>query len=168
MEILTKHFGMIEYTKEEVVHFQDGLFGFEEYKEYLPIPLEEDSDAIICFQSLDDQDVAFIAMNPFILSDTYHPEISDTDRKTLGDPKDDDISYYCICVMKDSLEDSRINLKCPIAVNALTRSARQLILDQPGYELRHQIKDLSITCKKEERSHVGPAKKEKPVAGHKR
>ena len=35
MEILTKHFGMIEYTKEEVVHFQDGLFGFEEYKEYL-------------------------------------------------------------------------------------------------------------------------------------
>ena len=103
-----------------------------------------------------------------ICSDTYHPEISDTDRKTLGDPKDDDISYYCICVMKDSLEDSRINLKCPIAVNALTRSARQLILDQPGYELRHQIKDLSITCKKEERSHVGPAKKEKPVAGHKR
>lgn len=143
MEILTKHFGSMEYTEEETVHFQDGLFGFENYKDYLPIPLEEDSDAMICLQCLDDPDIAFILMNPFFLSPGYQPKISHADRKALGDPKDEDISYYCICVVHDALEDSSINLKCPIAVNALTRTARQLILEQPEYGFRQRIKDIS-------------------------
>ena len=167
MEIVTKHFGTMEYTEEETVHFQDGLFGFENYKDYLPIPLEEDSDALICLQCIEDQEIAFILMNPFLLSSSYQPNISNADRKALGNPKDADISYYCICVMQDTLEDSSINLKCPIAVNALTRSARQLILDQPEYSFRHCIKDISSTRKKED-THAGTAKKEKPVPGHKR
>ncbi|MCI9197246.1 MAG: flagellar assembly protein FliW [Lachnospiraceae bacterium] len=171
MEILTKHFGSMEYTEEETVHFQDGLFGFEDYKDYVPIPLEEDSDAIICLQSLDDQDIAFIMMNPFLLSSVYRPKITAADRKALGNPNEEDISYYCICVINETLEDSTINLKCPIAVNALTRAARQLILDQPGYNFRHRIKDIEkdiCTTNKKEVSHAGTAKKEKPVAGHKR
>lgn len=167
MEILTKHFGSMEYTEEETVHFPDGLFGFEDHKDYVPIPLEEDSDAIICLQSLDDQDIAFIMMNPFLLSATYHPAISDADRKALGSPEDADISYYCICVINETLEDSSINLKCPVAVNVLTRSARQLILDQPEYGFRHQIKDITNTAAKED-PHAGTAKKEKSVADHKR
>ena len=130
MHIDTKHFGIMEYDAKETVHFPDGLFGFESYKNYFPIPLEEDSDAIICLQSLDDKDIAFITMNPFLLTPDYHPEISNSDRKALGNPKDDDISYYCICVLQDVMENSTINLKCPIAVNTTTRSARQLILDQ--------------------------------------
>lgn len=167
MEIMTKHFGAMEYTEEETVHFPDGLFGFEEYKDYVPIPLEEGSDAIICMQSLDDQDVAFIMMNPFLLSAAYHPDIADADRKALGSPKDKDISYYCICVINETLDDSSINLKCPIAVNVLTRSARQLILDQPEYSFRHQIKDIAKTIEKED-PHAGTAKKEKSVSGHRR
>lgn len=143
MEMMTKHFGVMEYTEEETVHFQDGLFGFENYKDYLPIPLEENSDALICLQCLDDPDIAFVLMNPFFLSPDYQPAISNADRKALGNPKDDDISYYCICVVHDTLEDSSINLKCPIAVNALTRAARQLILEQPEYGFRQRIKDIS-------------------------
>ncbi len=167
MEIQTKHFGIMKYTEEETVHFQDGLFGFENYKSYLPIPMEPDSDAIICLQSLDDSDVAFIIMNPFLLSPAYHPKISDADRKALGNPKDEDISYYCICVLQDTLEESSINLKCPIAVNALTRAARQLILEQPEYDFRHQMKNISKTRERKD-AYAGTAKKEKPVTGHKR
>ena len=167
MHIDTKHFGIMEYDAKETVHFPDGLFGFESYKNYFPIPLEEDSDAIICLQSLDDKDIAFITMNPFLLSPDYHPEISDTDRRALGNPKDDDISYYCICVLHDVMENSSINLKCPIAVNTTTRSARQLILDQPEYNFRHCMKDITKVGEREVK-HAGTAKKEKPVTGHKR
>lgn len=167
MHIETKHFGTMEYNVNKTVHFPDGLFGFESYKKYFPIPLDEDNDAIICLQSLDEKDVAFITMNPFLLSPDYHPEISDADRKALGNPKDEEISYYCICVLQDTLENSTINLKCPIAVNARTLMARQLILDQPEYNFRHYIKDLTKTKEKED-EYAGTAKKEKPVAAHKR
>lgn len=157
----------MEYDAKETVHFPDGLFGFESYRNFFPIPLETDSDAIICLQSLDDKDIAFITMNPFLLSPNYHPEISDADRKALGNPQDEDISYYCICVLQDILENSSINLKCPIAVNALTRCARQLILDQTEYSFRHYIKDITKIKVKED-GHADTAKKEKPVAAHKR
>ncbi len=167
MYIETKHFGTMEYDEKETVHFPDGLFGFESYRNYFPIPLEDGSDAIICLQSLDEKDIAFIMMNPFLLWPDYHPEISDTDRKALGNPKDKDISYYCICVLQDILENSSINFKCPIAVNVLTRSARQLILDQPEYNFRHFIKDL-VKMREKEEDHAGTAKKKEPVTAHKR
>lgn len=149
MEIQTKHFGTMEYIKEQNVHFPDGLFGFESYKDYFPIPLSEDSDAVICMQSVDDSEVAFITMNPFFLSPSYQPLISDADRKALGDPADADISYYCICVLHDTFDDSSINLKCPLAINALTRVGRQLILEQPEYSFRHYIRDIRKSQEKE-------------------
>ena len=36
MKIDTKYYGEIDYTKDELVVFPDGLFGFSQYHDYLP------------------------------------------------------------------------------------------------------------------------------------
>ena len=139
MKINNKYFGEIEYAAEEKLRFSEGLFGFEEQKEFLPIPFEAGSDALICLQSLEDEDLSFVLLNPFLFFVDYDPKISETDRTAIGSPKDEDISYYVIGVIREQVGDSTVNLKAPVAVNAKTRDARQIILDDPAYTFRHSL-----------------------------
>ena len=87
--------------------------------------------------------MSFILMNPFQLYADYTPVLSEEDRKLLNvSQEDDSVSYYVICVIRDPMDDSTVNLKCPIAVNIENREARQVILDNPLYQFRHLIKDF--------------------------
>lgn len=142
MKTNTKYFGAVEYQPEEEIHFSEGLFGFEEQKSFLPIPLEADSDVLLCLQSLESKELCFIVMNPFHFFAGYNPQISAEDRKAIGSPKDEDISYYAIGVFREQLSDSTVNLKAPIAVNCKTRKARQIILEDPTYTFRHSLGEL--------------------------
>ena len=139
MKINNKYFGTIEYSPEDKIHFPEGLFGFEEQKEFLPIPFDEESDTLICLQSLADEELCFILLNPFRFFADYNPQISEADRSALGSPKNEDISYYVIGVIREQIADSTANLKAPIAVNYYTRDARQIILEDSNYTFRHSL-----------------------------
>lgn len=143
MEIKTQYFGTITCSEQEIIYFPEGLFGFNELKEYIPLAFEDNSDALISLQSLEDPTVSFILMNPFQLYTDYSPILSDEDKRLLdASYNEDNISYYVICVIHESMEDSTVNLKSPIAVNTNTRRARQIILDNALYKFRHPIKDF--------------------------
>lgn len=143
MEINTQYFGTISYTKEELIHFSEGLFGFPNLHDYLPLAFQKNSDALICLQSVEDNGVSFILMNPFLLYADYMPVMSKEDKKLLNPSSNDEtISYYIICVIHDSMENNTVNLKAPVAVNTETREARQVILDNPLYKFRHPIGDF--------------------------
>ncbi|MEY8356464.1 flagellar assembly protein FliW [Lachnospiraceae bacterium 54-53] len=143
MEINTQYFGTISCSEEEFIHFSDGLFGFSGLKNYVPLAFQDNSDALICLQSVEDWGVSFIVMNPFLLYVDYSPVLSEEDKKLLdASHGEEEISYYVICVIHDSMDDSTVNLKCPIAVNTENRKARQVILDNPLYKFRHPVKDF--------------------------
>ena len=40
------------------------------------------------------------------------------------------------------LANSTVNLKCPVAINVETRTARQVILDTEEYEMRHPLAEF--------------------------
>ena len=142
MEINAKYFGQVSYDKNEAIHIINGLIGFEAYTEYLPIPFHEDSDSLISLQSLEDETLSFILMNPFGILADYSPSLSDEELKELGAEASEDLSYYVVCVMRDSVAESTVNLKAPLVVNARTRQARQIILDQSEYTFRHVLGDM--------------------------
>lgn len=143
MEIKTQYFGSISCSDEELIHFSDGLFGFSELRDYVPLAFQDSSDALISLQSIDDFRVSFVIMNPFQLYSEYAPALSAEDSNLLKASYDEkNISYYVICVIHDHMEESTINLKAPIAVNTDTREAKQIILDNPLYKFRHPIKDF--------------------------
>ncbi len=139
MNINAKYFGEISYDEKEVIHVIDGLFGFESYTRYLPLSFNEDDDSMLSFQNLEDESLSFILMNPFTICPDYAPKLSDDDIKELGTSSIDDISFYVISVIRDTIEESTVNLKAPLAVNAINRKAKQIMLDQPEYTLRHTL-----------------------------
>ena len=128
---------------EGTVSFEEGLFGFEKYKRFLPIPVEEDSDAVLTLLSMEDKDLAFIIMNPFLLDADYHPEVEAEELRSLGEAADTEYSWYVICTAHQPAEESTVNMKCPIVVNVRTRKAKQIILRNEGYTFRHRLGDLT-------------------------
>lgn len=128
------------------IEFPEGVFGFEDEKRFLPVMLEEGSDAVLYLESMSDAGLSFIIMNPFMLKEDYDPVLSEEDYRRLGTSNEEDLSYYVFCVVGDSPEECTVNLKCPIVVNNATRQARQVILDSRKYGFRHLLKEF----KKEE------------------
>lgn len=142
MELETKYFGLIRCDEGSVLHFQDGLFGFEEEKEFVLLPFEGGDETLLCFQSVKTPMLAFTAMNPFFLDKNYAPILPRKELEGFGVSKSEDLCYYSLCVVKNPVSASTINLKCPIVLHDETRVAKQVILEQ--YEMRHLLSDFSV------------------------
>ena len=143
MESTKKDESTLSCEDEGTVSFEEGLFGFEKYKKFLPIPVEEDSDAVLTLLSMEDKDLAFIIMNPFLLNADYHPEVRAEELLSLGEAEEADYSWYVICTAHQPPEESTVNMKCPIVVNTRSRKAKQVILENEGYTFRHRLGDLT-------------------------
>ncbi len=124
------------------IEFDDGVFGFEDSKRFVPIMMDRDCDAILLLQSVDDENLSFIIMDPFMLKEDYHPVLAKEDYERLGTDNEDDLSYYVFCVVKKPPEESTVNLKCPIVVNCVTKNARQVILESQEYGFRHRLREF--------------------------
>lgn len=130
-------------TRENKIHFKNGLFGFEEYRFYLPVAVEEGSDAVIILQSVEDENLSFTIMNPFLLIGDYDPVMGKEELKSLGEARESDYSWYVVCTMRTPVGKSTVNLKCPIVVNTVTGEAKQVILDSGQYGFRHTLEELT-------------------------
>lgn len=141
MELQTKYFGGIKCEEKDVLHFPEGVFGFEEEKEFLLMPFEGGDGSLLCLQSVTTPGLAFVAMDPFQLSPAYAPVLPEKELKQLGVTQSTDLCYYSFCVVKTPISQSTVNFKCPIAINDVSRRAKQVMLDQ--YEMRHLLSEFS-------------------------
>ena len=129
--------------EEMRITFLEGLFGFEEYHTFIPFAVEEGNDTILLLQSEEEEHLSFMIMDPFLLKGDYCPCLSDADKKALGVSQEEDLACYVLCVTKEPVEESTVNLKCPIVINPATGEARQVVLEAEDYRMRHPLKEFS-------------------------
>ena len=142
MTVQTDYYGTVEYDEEDLVIFEDGLFGFHHLTRFLPLFLKEDEDTMILLVSVEKPEVAFVLINPIILCPEYFPELSPEELSCLGVSDSGELSYYAICVVKKDYVENTVNLKCPLAINPITRRGMQVILEQSHYEFRHLFRSF--------------------------
>lgn len=142
MEINTKYFGPVSYTAEDLLHFPQGLFGFEEEQEFLLIPFEENDSALLCLQSTITPALTFLVMNPFPLKPDYAPRLHSDELRAMKVNSSQDLCYYVLCVVRDPVCTSTVNLKCPVVINEDTKEAMQVILDVPELHMRHLLSEF--------------------------
>lgn len=143
MKLQAKYFGEIDYLEEDILTFPAGLFGFEEEHEFLLLPFDGSAGTLLCFQSIQTPALAFVAMEPFSLLPDYAPVLQPNELKALGVADSQELGFYVLCVVKNPVSDSTVNLKCPVAINPETRVARQVILEAGNYEMRHLLNQFS-------------------------
>ena len=142
MRLKTKYFGEIECAEEDKLNFPDGLFGFEEEKEFFLLPFEGGQGSLLCFQSAVTPELAFVAMNPFSLNPDYAPVLTSSELKTMGVERSEDLCFYVLCVVRHPVGNSTVNWRCPVAVNDQTRRAVQVILEDGSYHMRHLLSEF--------------------------
>lgn len=150
MKLQSKYFGEIEYEAGDVITFPVGPFSFEDEQEFLLLPFEGGAGSLLCFQSVNTPALAFVAMDPFALMPSYSPVLQPNELKELGVSDSQELGFYVLCVVKNPVSDSTVNLKCPVAIHPETRVARQVILETDDYEMRHPLaefgKEEGVTC----------------------
>ena len=141
MKTKTKYFGEIEYAKEELLTFPTGLFGFEEEQSFLLLPFSNEG-TLFSLQSIRTPELAFTLMHPFTLSPEYAPVLRSEELKALKAEKSEDLYYYVMCTVKEPVEESTVNMRCPLAINPDTRNGMQIILDDEKWDMRHKLSEF--------------------------
>lgn len=139
----TKYFGRIPYSPEDVITFPNGLFGFATETQFLLLPFSGSQGNMLCLQSLSAPSPAFILMNPFSLKPDYAPVLSPEELQLMGASQSCQLCYYVMCVAKEPVGDSTVNLRCPVVINPELHRGTQVILDTDQYHMRHRLSEFS-------------------------
>ena len=144
MYINSKYFGSISYEPKDIIHFRPGLFGFEDYTEYLLIYFLPDSKALLCLQSLEDEQLAFVMMDPYSLLPAYSPMLTEEDQNALSLSEDTPAACFVLCTPREPVCSSTVNLCSPVIINTEAGIAGQVILDNhQAYSFRYPLSCLS-------------------------
>lgn len=135
-------YGTVEYEEENLITFSDGVFGFPELKRYLFLSLNEEDDSMCLMLSVDDSNVGFVLINPYFLCPDYAPILAPEELSCLEADDEGDLSYYCICVVRDNYLDNTVNLKCPLVINPETCNGIQVILANSPYRCHHELRSF--------------------------
>lgn len=139
MKITTKNFGEIEIQEENIITFKDGIPAFEDNKKFAIIDNPGDDIPFKWLQSLDDSNLAFIIVNPFIFRPDYEFDIPKPVLEKLQIEAKEDISVYSIVVIPADMTKMTANLSGPIIINIKTNLGKQIILEDNRYTTKHHI-----------------------------
>lgn len=128
--------------EEAILDFPEGLFAFENEKRFALLPFEGSEATLLCLQSIETEGLAFILMNPFSVSPEYAPVLQPQELERLGVSDSRELCYYVMCVVREPVSESTLNLKCPVVLNDETRQAMQVILEGSDYGMRHRLSEF--------------------------
>lgn len=142
MQLKTKYFSDMNVNDEDIILFKHGLFGFEDFKKFILIKFENNDSSPLCLQSVDDENVAFVIINPTNFVPDYSISLEKSDYKELKLEDLNKLAVYTICVLKDNIPESTTNLRCPIILNAEAKLAKQIVLDNAEYPFKYTFEEL--------------------------
>jgi flagellar assembly factor FliW len=132
-------FGDIEFLDEDIVHLPEGLIGFPGSKRYLILSVKPNSP-FRWLQSIDEPALAFLCTDPAHYVPYYAPTLSERHARDLQMNADTPRMVLCTAAIpKGKPEDMTLNLAGPIVVNAEARVARQIVLEDGAYTVKHRV-----------------------------
>lgn len=141
MKLETAYFGEIEVEDSQIIHFEDGLPGFEDKKSFVLLN-NYDTDEPVPFmwlQSTEDSHLAFVVTIPFFMRPDYEFELPNDIANSIGLTSADQAGVYSICKIIGQVDSMSFNLRSPIIINAENKKAVQLVLPDTRYTAREMF-----------------------------
>lgn len=126
----------LEYAAKDIIHFKDGIPGFEKFKDYILLQ-EDDVPFIMTMQSVDADIPSFVVIDPFAFMDNYSPEISAADKEFFGAGAD--LKFLLMTIIPKDMNETVVNLKAPVVIDANTNKAKQIIAENRDYPIRYKL-----------------------------
>jgi len=125
-------------TKDAVIHFEEGLIGFAECKDFLLI----ESQTLAPFrllQSVDYPQIVFLVLDVTRLVGNYCYHIPAREWEAIGVTGTVQPAAFVIVVIGSTPETSTANLQAPLLVNYDQMIGKQLILTDSVFSVRHPL-----------------------------
>ena len=139
----TKYFGELQYEPRGILRFPDGLPGFEDEREFLPVE-QLSTRPLVYLQSLTNIGICFVGLPVWLVEPGYRLELSEeeTAKLQLGDggavnPATDGLLCLALLTVRES--GTTANLMAPVVANLRTGVALQAISAGVGYSHQHRL-----------------------------
>ncbi|NOV00473.1 flagellar assembly protein FliW [Paenibacillus planticolens] len=138
MHISTLFFGELDVQESEVVTFTQGVPGFEGLTKFTLVQ-PEDSAPFSYIQSVQNGDLSFLVTDPFLFFKEYDIHLSDSLLEELKIETADDVIVWSVVTVNSDFTKFTLNLLAPIIWNVKSKMAKQVILHDSEYNVKHEI-----------------------------
>lgn len=136
--IQTTRFGHLAVDDEDIVHFPQGIPGFEEHLQWA-IAGEKD-DPIKWLQSLSGGEVALPVVVPQTIKTNYNARLPEKSLTLLEAEGAEDLALLIVVSIPPGAPwDMTANLRAPIVINHKKRIACQVIAENEEYDVRAPV-----------------------------
>jgi len=153
MTVETRLFGTITIDEEKIITFPNGIVGFPDLKEFALMHDTEKSDenGLSFLVSLQEPAFSMPVMNPLLIKADYNPVVEDDYLIPLGELNEEEMLVLVTVTVPHEIEHMSVNLMAPIIVNAATRKAAQVILndDEGNYPVKFPVYDILAKAREE-------------------
>ncbi|MBQ0039505.1 MAG: flagellar assembly protein FliW [Treponema sp.] len=137
MQVKTKTMGIVEVGEDRLISIPSGLFGFEEYTDFALV--DSEYEPLIWFQSMQDSNLAFLLIDPFLIADDYEADIDDAELLRIGIKDPADVMVLTIVTVPGDGSPVTANFQGPLIINKKNHLCMQAILDGSKYTTKHNI-----------------------------
>ncbi|SYZ73579.1 Flagellar assembly factor FliW [Candidatus Zixiibacteriota bacterium] len=138
MRITSLKFGEIDVPEDKIVLMAKPILGFENLKRYCIVE-REDCAPFLWFQSLDDPTIVFIIVNPLYFYSEYRIEVNPKEVEELHISDVRAVETYVIVTIPSEPSQMTVNLQGPLLINTETRLAKQMVLANSEYGVKHYL-----------------------------
>jgi len=131
-------FGEVIIDRTSVLNFTQGIPGFERFKQYGLVEVEEEIP-FMRLLSLEEPQLGFVIVDPMLVWPDYDPSIGQEDLESLGISRPEQLAIFCIVTLSQVPEEVTANLKGPIYINVETMQAKQMVLLDDRYHTKHSL-----------------------------
>ena len=138
----TKYFGELQYEPGGILRFPDGLPGFENEREFLPVE-QPSTRPLVYLQSMATAGLCFVGLPVWLVDPDYRLELTEEDGEKLqiGDaavgPGTEGVLCLALLTVRES--GTTANLMAPVVANLRTGVALQAISTESAYSHQHPL-----------------------------
>lgn len=138
IEINSARWGKLTVDAEDVIEFPRGIIGFKRYNKFA-IFESEDYKPFQLLISVEQENIGFVIINPFIFCPDYKPKIIPLDLKELDIQNGNQFLIYTIVTLTSDSKQSTANLRGPIIINLEKKVGKQVIIPNEEYPIKYPI-----------------------------
>ncbi|MCK8489052.1 flagellar assembly protein FliW [Paenibacillus sp. MBLB2552] len=134
---------MINHSDNEIVvntgvffTFKRGIPGFEEYTKF---SIQQHDEHFSFLQSIENENLAFIIVNPFLFFKEYEFELSAIDLEELKITDQTEVAIRSIVTWGKELSQVTANLLAPLVFNVKEHIGKQIVLNKTEYTSKHSL-----------------------------
>lgn len=136
MIVKTGRFGQLTVSDNEHILIPHGVLGFPEYTKFCLVDPGDDT-LIMWLQSLENPEIAFPLLEPKVFKPDYSTRLSAAELRELKLENINQSAVFSILTIGEDITQMTANIKAPLVLNLKQQIAKQVVLQENEYGIKH-------------------------------